>query len=291
MHMLSEQIPQDPVASPPDSQGDNPFAPPRPEPGSAPTPGPGRNPDIAAVAALSWSIFRQRPLHVIGMVMGFFGVTFAIQLLLDRLPRAIQLVGNDPAIVQFLEFAASIAAIVLSTWISVGLQLALLRIVRGRQTAFADLFRGGPYLVTAILGSIVIAFLVMLPSQAIANAFLSLTVWPISLASFFSRLAVAMLGVVAIAIVLLRLNFFVFAAIEYEVGVRDALIASWTITRSRLPTLVLMLMTQVCLVLAGALALGIGLVVALPFAFLLHAATYVLLVDAYHQSSESITGE
>lgn len=108
--------------------------------------------DMGDIFRRNWAIFKQQW----GMCLAGWGVAFAVNVgigfLAGGLAVAAEVVMKDWA--GPLSVVLNIAQQIVSMWISIGLSLFTLRLARGQQAVFADLFAGGPYLLRILFGSL-----------------------------------------------------------------------------------------------------------------------------------------
>jgi hypothetical protein len=203
---------------------------------------------------------------------------------------------GDPQVTPALEFVHFVGACLITPWIWLGQYRAFLRIARGQPVTPEDLFRGGPYLLTAVLaGAIVLAACVgpWLIIYRTAEAWLARAGHE-SMASLLQVVAdgtipgppgryetteLVLLTVLAACygvylVLMVPLGQFPFLIIDRGAGVLESFRGSWELTRGRVAAVIRIFLMQVAINVAGALACYIGLLVTLPLNGLITALTY-----------------
>jgi hypothetical protein len=180
-------------------------------------------------------------------------------------------------------------ALVMQVWLSIGQTMAMLKIVRRQPVVFEDVFRGGRYVLTTILASILFGVMLVGP----IGIAVALIVFGVTLMANQRGVAAALLFVVvataaaALVVVLTcRLIMYYYIVVDRNAGVIDSLRQSWHLTKGRTGTIVLVYLVQFAIVIAGLLALCVGLIWAVPLATLLLAVLYVALTGTWRLGSE-----
>lgn len=151
---------------PPDNREfDNPYAP----PGStfAPDPGPklvaGMPFTVADVFNWSWAIFKQNVRLCLVIYWGTAMVSFAISLGLSGVLQAVTATVRDQTVFAVVNILVQFASIVIGVWLTVGQCRAFLRVARGQPVGLDEVFRGGPFVLTTILATIIFAAILAVP--------------------------------------------------------------------------------------------------------------------------------
>ena len=230
-------------------------------------------------------------------------------------------------LLEFSGFLLFLFQIIVPVWLQIGLNLALLKVVRQQPVALEDLFRGGRYLLTTLLAWVVILAVTSVPVLVVSYAidrFLS------EFASFSDNLGALVLlsavgapqpvlesinanlssewnhgvdlvlmtivstvglGSVLVLGLLARLGQFGYLILDRNAGVLESLRGSCALTRGRVTTVFLIYLAYAAINLAGALAFCVGLFFTLPLTDLLRATTYDALNecsdDGYPSDAES----
>jgi hypothetical protein len=273
---------------------------------SSARPGPGSPIDPVLLLGEAWTIFSAVWPACLVVFWGAVAAWWLIINLLVIVLASINVAIGDPAITPFLEFFRFLGLFLVPAWLWLGQSIAFLKIARRQPVAPADLFRGGPYLLTALLASGIFLAITALPCLIFygsTEALLALgggdpliaTVrrllparTPATVADFESSLLIllgltlAILGLsyAAFFAVRIRLRPFPFLIIGRDAGVLESLRTSMQLTRRRVAPLLLVHLTQFAINLAGLLVCCVGLFVSLPLTSLISAVTYkALAVD------------
>jgi hypothetical protein len=264
----------------------------------------GRSVDPGAVIGEAWAIFSMAWPACLVCYWGTWASWWLIVNFLAIILASLNAAIGDPEFTPFLEFARFLGAFLVPAWLWLGQGLAFLKLARRRPATLEDLFRGGPYLLTALLAAGVFLAITAIPCliiYGITEAVLALgggeslvaTVWrqlpartPETLAEFESALIV-LLGLRAVVLglsfasffaVRVRLRPFAFLILDREAGVVKSLRLSLRLSRGRVASLFLIHLAQWTINFAGALVCCLGLFVSLPFTSLISAVTYDMLV-------------
>jgi len=270
--------------SPDDLDLDNPYAPPRssflPEE-RADERGIAIPFTIDSIVNTAWSIYKAQLGTCLGLVWGAMGVNFGLSFGLAILNVGLQAaMPNETVTVLVIYYALSLCNMVFQAWLGIGMTRGLLKVVRGEPVSFDVLGSGGPYLIRVCLGAIlvflifiVLAFIPLIlvgaASALLANnmvAGIAFMVVAVSLCVFFTLYMSA------------RLMQFYYLIIERDAGVFESLQLSWQITRGRAGTLIVIYLLQILVVVAGFLALCVGIVFAAPLSTLLLIVAFAAMV-------------
>lgn len=272
----------DPDRRPDQDELDSPYAPPdstfAQEFPLAPL---GRIPfNVGDIFNWTWTLYKQQigtcTIIVIGVALINVGLAFGINILLDASAQAIR----DEFFLAAMRFAAIFGSYVIQFWLSAGMSLALLRIVRRQQVSFQDVFTGGQYVLTTILAALLCGLICAGP---ILLAFVGGAAVILLMQNGISALPLLLMIIIVTAFVTVafylsaRLMQFYFVIVDRNAGVIESLQTSWLLTKNRVSTLILVYLLQTTINLAGLLACCVGLVFALPLSNLLLAVTYQAL--------------
>ncbi len=277
----------DPFRPPDDPDFDNPYAAPKalyePEVPPAPASTVKINCSIDAIVGASWSIFQRSPGPCLWIVWAVVLIDIGMRLMLTVFMSGLEAaMPGEPAGVAAINFAVMLVAAIVQVWMGIGMDLGLLRIARGQQVSFDVLFSGGRYLLRAILGWLMVFLLLI--GVALVPWFLV----AVLAVAFRDQGAIAIPIMIAgglgcfvlVLYVLARFSQFYFLVLDRDEGVIEAIQHSWTITRSRAGTIILVYLSRLVFILAGALAFCVGLIVAIPFSSLLLTVTYLAVAGA-----------
>lgn len=221
-----------------------------------------------------WEIVKANLLKIVGAAL----VLFIIQSLLDAVTKDGGRGGMSPEM-GILSLLATLVSLV----VGVAVTSAVIRIVRGAPVNLKALSIN-PTQVLRYVGVVVVMMLIVIafvvPVVGIATA-LGITTFvggdiDSGIISFLVILAVALSVLIYIN---LRLMFATYLVVDGKTGVIEAIKKSWTMTRGEVWTIVKLALLSVVVALLGALALLVGLLVAIPVIAFTYAYYYVALVD------------
>jgi hypothetical protein len=225
----------------------------------------------------TWSLYKENLGICMSVVVGSFAINFAVSMVLNLLLTAVVAAVRDPSFAALMQIAVTFGAYVAGIWLEVGKNLALLKIAQRQQVAFEDIFTGAGYVLTTILAWLVMAVCVAGP---IVLAFLGIgalsSVVQADLPFLLTVVVIGLLGAIAVYLSV-RLSQYPFVVIDRNAGVFQALRTSWYLTKNKVPTIILVYLLWFTIILAGLLALCVGLIFAAPLASLLLAVTYQAL--------------
>lgn len=256
--------------------------------------------DPSALLGEAWGLFAGSWPTCLVVYWGAFAAFWVIMNLLVVVLAGLNAMIGDPSFTPVLEFVRFVGLFLVPAWLWLGQGIGFLRIARREPVAVEDLFRGGPYLLTALLSVAAFLAIVAVPCLTIygaAEAFLSLGGDP-PLATMWRKLAAArsaedfeaaddfllvLLGasvaILALWVAILlavrsRLRPFPFLILDRNAGVPGALGTSIRLTGGRMSTLLVVHLAQFTINLAGLMLCCLGLLVSLPFTRLVSAVTY-----------------
>jgi phage FluMu protein Com/uncharacterized membrane protein len=212
--------------------------------------------EVGGVFSRTWTIFKRDwtvclvAFLVLAAIHGVIG--YATSHLLGIVDRGADNALSASTGKTLVEFASSLV----STWIGIGQTIFLLNLARGRQVDFADIFRGGPYLVRGYLAGLLVMVIV------IAGLFLC---------------------IIPGIIFALMLSQALFLIVDRDAGVFDSLSMSRELTSGNKATLLAIVLLAalfgvlllVAIVLLAAL-LGVPLAVAMRLGFFVVAPCLML---------------
>ncbi len=242
---------------------------------------------VGEILSRTWSTYQARLSACWIVYWGKFLANFSILVTAFLMISGLNDAFHEPVLLEFSGFLLFLTQIIVPIWLQIGLNLALLKIVRQEPVALENLFRGGRYLLTTLLATAgVVAFAsvpVLVVYYAIdwvvseyaafsfnlgALVFLSaagasqpvLEAMNANLTSEWNHgvdlvlMAIAStvgLGSVLVLVLLARLGQFGYLILDRNAGVLDALRGSWRLTRGRVTTLVLVYLAYGAIILAG----------------------------------------
>jgi uncharacterized membrane protein len=274
----------EPIQPPDDADFDNPYAPPRSAFETEPTvhlrslsiPF-----SIDSILNASWSIFRDNLGTCLWVVWSVMLVNFGLAFALNALQAGLQAaMPGDQMSIQFIYWTFYFVSLILQAWLGIGMNLLLIKIVRGEQVSFDQLFSGGRYLLKVILAGIVMFVMffgaVLVPVFFASVGFAALRNQPV--AGILILVVCIVLLVFLMIYVGARLLQFYFLIIDRDAGVIESIQLAWQITRGKAGTIILVYLMQFVLAVLGILALCVGLVFTIPLSNLLLVVTYLALV-------------
>jgi hypothetical protein len=238
----------------------NPYAPPAPPTAMAPAFGPSNSGPVpweaSGLIGQAWSAFKLfwAPLLGAAIVTGF------IDQIPGMVPRIIvssgALAEGEPALVG-INLVTSIVGLALSSFFSGGLIVMNLKAARGVSPSFGDAFSGGRYFLSMLGVSILTGIIVGL-----------------------GLLALIVPGIILIYGLMLAPYY----VVDQELGAVEAMKASWAATTGQKGSLFVLSLLCGLLLIAGLLACGVGLFVAIPLTALANALAYLHIAGRIEQA-------
>jgi uncharacterized membrane protein len=268
----------DPYQRPEDRDSDNPYAP--PQSSSAPELAARMPFTVNDVFVWSWAIFTERTRACLSIFWGVIGISFAVSILLNFVQESMAAGVRDQNAFKVLYILILFANIVIQAWLGIGMTLAMLKIARGELVTFEDIFRGGRFLLTALLASVVHKVLIAVPIVVATGVIIGGIVMmenQSGVAAFLLFLVVSGLAGLVFIVLFARLSMYYYIVIDRSGGVLDSLQQSWRLCRSQVGTIILVQCVCFAVFLAGLLACVVGLIFAFPLITLLDAVTYLAL--------------
>jgi hypothetical protein len=237
--------------------------------------------DLGCIVSATWSVYKERFLSCIGICLTVFTFVWVAQYLQRKIGLDIIPAQGDPVSTFLVRFVPFICVYIFSTWLTIGQNLALLRIARGEPEAFEQVVRGGRFVLTTMLAGVV--FVILLGLIGVVNL-----IWVPILAGLAGTGAPMMVLVIALAVaiafisggyVAARFSQFHLMIIDQNAGVIDALRFSWEATRGCVGTLFLVFTLLFVINLAGLLACFVGVLFTAPFTSLMLVVAYLSLTN------------
>jgi hypothetical protein len=270
-----------PYQLPDDRDSDNPYAPPQSSP--APALAPGMPFTVNDVFHWSWAIFTERMRACLSIFWGVVGFSLAMSIILNLVQEAMAAGVRDPNAFKVLYILSLFVSVVLQAWLGIGMTLAMLKIARGELVTFEDVFRGGPFLLTALLAMVVHKVLIAVPIAVATGIIIGGIVMmenQSGVAAFLLFLVVSSMAGLVFIVLAARLSMYYYLVIDGNAGVLDSLLQSWRLCRNQVGTITLVYFVQFAVLLTGILAFCVGLIFALPLISLLEAVTYLALLGS-----------
>jgi uncharacterized membrane protein len=271
---------------PDDADLDNPYAPPQSAFAAAETTARPEFVEIPfAVGPIfnwTWALFKDYMWPCIFIVWGAMVLNYAVSFAGQALQASVMAANQGPAPVRLLSLLLFAVTLVIQTWLGIGMNLGLLKIARQEPVSFGVLFTGGRYLVTTILAGICVGA-IMFVTVIVPASFLGMLAAALAGRST-AGVSVVVIGCAAFAVLALyqlaRLAQFYYLVIDQNCGVFDSIRLSWQWTQNRAGIIVVIYLLQLVLVIAGFLALCVGLIFTMPLSSLLLVVTYLALAGA-----------
>ena len=221
----------DPYQPPGDRE--NPYAPPQSAFLARRTawPATGASFTVGDVSDRTWSIFRARFWTCLSIVWGALGVNFGISVFTRVLLDGLVEITRDETMYRLLYILTLFVASVLQIWIAwIGQTIALLKIARGEPVAFEDVFKGGRFVLTVILATIVFIAVLAVPVLVAVGAITAgMVMMPeLSLvATVLLFLAVSVPIGLVVVLLTVRLCMYYYMVIDRDAGVFESFRRSW----------------------------------------------------------------
>jgi hypothetical protein len=217
----------------------------------------------------TWAIYQARYSACLAVYWGAVALNWLILTTLNNTVR-------EPASSLFLEFLFFLGRVIVPVWLLIGQNRGLLKIARQEPIALEELFRGGRYLLTTLLATLLVVAVASPPSLMVywlaQNVLLEFPSHSLSL-NLISLGGIG-LGLALIFAVFVRLGQFSYVVFDRDAGVWNSLLGSWRMTRGQVATVFLIYLLYVTINFAGLLAFCVGLVFTLPLTSLLLVVTY-----------------
>lgn len=202
--------------------------------------------DIGDVVSRAWQIYSNRfglcMLATVGVLIqyAFQGMLAVMQSLVERVA--------DWQVVLSANLLANVASTCFNVWIGIGVNLLLLKVARGEEAGFADLFSGGHYFFRTLGSSIVFGVMVMV-------------------------------GLVLCIVpgVLLALMFapYYLVIVDRDCRAIESLDYARQLTRGNLLAIFLAWLVSMALIFCGILACGVGVFFAIPLVGMIWVVAYL----------------
>ncbi len=258
--------------------------------------GPGAPIDLGDLLREAWASFAAAWPACLILYWAAVAASWLILIFLTLTLASFNGLVGDREILPVLEFIQFVGRFLIPGWIWLGQTRAFLKLARRRPVALEELFRGGPYLLTALLAMGIVLAVCAGPWWLIyarAEAWLVRGGHP-SLASMLEQvaagtmpapqeryettmlalMAVVVLSYVVFLAVMVRVGQFPYLIVDRGAGVLESLRGSWELTRGQVATVIRVYMAQFAMNFAGLMACYAGLVLTLPLASLISAVTY-----------------
>jgi hypothetical protein len=234
--------------------------------------------DLGDVLSRTWEIYKAQ----LGMViLGFFAIlafNIGASFIMQAVIAVVTAVANDPIVVVLVQFVLQIAIWIAQVWLGLGQIRLYLNIARGQRAEFTDLFTGGPYVLTVILGTLLISLIttaVLLPFAAPP-----LIAWFATNDANVTLIAGLVSGVIGVPVLIfigLSLFMFQYVVVDRNMGVMDALRTSWQIMSGNRLWMFVYGIIGFFLYLGGLLACCVGALFTVSYAMLGLTVIYLVI--------------
>ncbi|MCY2933849.1 MAG: hypothetical protein NT172_06740 [Planctomycetota bacterium] len=221
---------------------------------------------ISDVLERSWQILRSQMGLVISAFFALFFISFGFQFIAGLMAKKDAI---NPMMV-LLNFAGGIV----SLYITCGFFTFLLNLASGRKASLNDLFKGGPILIKAFLGGILmsIAFGVTI------GIFIALGLILFNNTGGAAEIFVLIIvGVFAFTFIATRYSQYLYLLVDREVGVMESFNLSSKLMKGRFWQYNIMLMVFGLINLSGLIPFGLGLIVTIPLTSIATAVYYLAI--------------
>lgn len=240
----------------------------------------------------TWSLFKKRFWTCLAVVWGTLGINFAVSVFMNVLLASLVEITRDDTMYRLLYVLTVFGGSVLQIWVVwIGQTIALLKIARGEPVAFEDVFKGGRFVLTLILATIVFLGVLAVPILiAVGTITAGLVMMPAqsAVAAVLLFLAVSVPVGAVVVFLTVRLCMYYYMVIDRDAGVFESFRQSWRCTQHQGSTITLVFCLQVAIWLAGLLALCVGLIVAIPLGNLLVPVTFLFLTATEKSGSNEL---
>ncbi len=195
--------------------------------------------DTGDVFSHAWRIFKSQMGMVIAVVAIVYGINIGGSILVNVVQ---QFAGTEAMVV------ANIAKIAVDLFFGIGQALVLLGIARGQSADFSRLVGGGRYFLPVLGASILFGLI-----------------------CFLGVLALIIPGI----ILALMLSQYYFLIIDGKAGSIESLSLSRTVTQGNKWTIFVIGCASMGVMFLGALACGVGIIIAAPYVMLIYVVTYL----------------
>ena len=246
-------------------------APPPPPPGSVPAPYPSsagrpRRPitpsklDLSVVFSRSWAMFQPNLGTGILACLICWGITFAANMACS-----------------FIPFIGSLISMGVQIWIGIGLALYFLKLARGQMVEFDELFKGWPFFLKILLGSLLLGAIFLGATAVCAVPLLLIGLVFSPEAAIVLGIAGAVIGVGVATYFGLVFSQYYYLVIDRDMDVIEAFKLSKELMEGNKLTLFGIQIVASLITIVALIPCGMGLIIAAPFFALMWAAIYLIV--------------
>ena len=237
---------------------------------------------IDAVLRRAWAIYKEHLGVTMGVTLGFILIAVGYQLIGAEIVQRMQAQGASTVATGLAQFVYVLSLYGLQCWLTLGMNLALLKLSRGQEAKVEDLFGGGRYfwryVGAAILMGLALFAVLFLGGILVGLAFaiVGASSAPTGIALAIA-IPVGLVGVVFVLVIAVRLYQFPFVLVDRDCGAIEALNGSIAMTKGHVLELIGVFILTGLIAISGVLALCVGFLFTYPLSVLITACTYVLL--------------
>ena len=181
---------------------------------------------IDTIVSAAWSLFKTNLGTCLWVVWAVMMLNMGIGFVLGIVQAGVQAaMPGDQASNAVVAVAVNVISMIVGSWLGIGMNLGLLKIVRGEPVSFEVLFSGGRYLVTVIGEAIVLALLLfavmLVPIGGLVAALVGLRDQPGI--GFAATMIFIVLFIGVMIYGMARLMQFYFLIIDQDAGVVDSI--------------------------------------------------------------------
>ena len=242
---------------------------------------------VDGVMRRSWEVFQGRLGLCLGIALGGGALNYAVTIPGNILVLVLRRMGVSEDDVGLISMLYMLTASPFFLWVFSGQTLAILKLARGRETSFADVFKGGRYLVRMILASFTTCGLIALAAFVVSIPILMTFAFQVRQPSVALLAAAVLLGIVAVMVVgafYVRLSLYAYLLVDQDCGFIETLRDSFALTRGHVVELIALLVIAWFINLLGIVMCCVGLIFTVPLTMLMGACSYAMLVNERHDA-------
>jgi hypothetical protein len=219
---------------------------------------------IDAVLRRAWAIYKEHLGVTMGVTLGFLVIAVGYQIIGAQIVQRMQDQGASTVAAGVAQLVYFVSLYGLQFWLTLGMNLALLKLSRGQEAKVEDLFGGGRFF-WRYVGAAILTGLAVLAVIALGGILVGVAFAIVGAGSGPPAIAIAvaipvgLVGVAVVMIIAVRLYQFPFVLVDRDCGVIEALNGSMAITRGHVMELIGVSILTGLIAVSGVLALCVGL--------------------------------
>ena len=237
---------------------------------------------IEEVFFKSWAIFKEQWVMICLAVLIVGAINIGVNLVLDGIARTISATIEERAIRIVVHIAVFFVLWIFQTWLGIGQMMVIIDIARGHEIHMGKLFSGGPYLINTLLAVAMvfpIFFFIVFVFIAMSVAMVGLNIQDGGAATFVVLLIAILPIIVIVTLIFSQVQLLI---IDRGFNAFKSLWTFFEITSGNRLTVcliaIVLFLLIICAVIAGFLALCIGLI---PASIGMGGFTSLVLVVTY----------